>query len=90
MSHDDRNRLIRLFDEVLGLELKVLNRIDLRIRPSSATLTEAYIIARLTERKAARAAKDFATSDRLRDELTAAGVEVMDGDPRGWDWKPVL
>ena len=23
----------------------------------------------------------------LRDELAAAGVEVMDGDPLGWDWK---
>ncbi|MEY4474112.1 MAG: hypothetical protein RL671_2416, partial [Pseudomonadota bacterium] len=38
-------------------------------------------------RKDARAAKDFATSDRLRDELAAQGVEVMDGDPLGWDWK---
>jgi cysteinyl-tRNA synthetase len=38
-------------------------------------------------RKTARAAKDFATSDRIRDELAAAGVEVMDGDPLGWDWK---
>jgi cysteinyl-tRNA synthetase len=41
----------------------------------------------LDERKAARATKDFATSDRIRDELAAAGVEVMDGDPLGWDWK---
>ena len=40
-----------------------------------------------TTRKAARAAKDFTTSDRIRDELAAAGVEVMDGDPLGWDWK---
>ena len=38
-------------------------------------------------RKEARAAKDFATSDRLRDELAAQGVEVMDGDPLGWEWK---
>jgi cysteinyl-tRNA synthetase len=42
----------------------------------------------LSERKDARAAKDFATSDRIRDELAAAGVEVMDGDPLGWDWRP--
>ena len=29
-------------------------------------------------RDAARAAKDYATGDRLRDELAALGVEVMD------------
>ena len=38
-------------------------------------------------RKDARAAKDFAASDALRDELIAAGVEVMDGDPLGWEWR---
>ena len=74
-------------DEVLGLNLLTLSRDDLRIRPASATLTEADIEARLDERKAARAAKDFATSDRIRDELAAQGVDVMDGDPLGWDWK---
>ncbi len=45
-------------------------------------------IANLIERrKEARAAKDFAASDAIRDELAAARVEVMDGDPLGWDWK---
>lgn len=75
-------------DAVLGLNLLTLTRQELRIRPATATLTEAGIETRLTERKAARAARDFATSDRIRDELIAAGVEVMDGDPIGWDWKP--
>jgi cysteinyl-tRNA synthetase len=75
------------FDKVLGFGLSALTRADLRIRPTSATLTEADIEARLGERKTARAAKDFATSDRIRDELIAQGVEVMDGDPLGWDWK---
>ena len=74
-------------DEILGLGLLKLTRADLRIRPASATLTEPEIEARLAERKAARVAKDFAISDRIRDDLIAAGVEVMDGDPLGWDWK---
>ena len=34
--------------------------------------------ALMTERDAARAAKDYATSDRIRDELSAMGLEVMD------------
>lgn len=74
-------------DAVLGLGLLDLTRTDLRIRPKSATITEEEIEAQLTARKEARANKDFATSDRIRDELIEQGVEVMDGDPLGWDWK---
>ena len=77
--------LLRM-DEVLGLNIGGLSRADLRIRPKSATITENEIEAILSERKAARAAKDFARSDALRDSLIAQGVEVMDGDPLGWDW----
>ena len=79
---------IRIVDAVLGLGLLDLDRMDLRIRPKAATIDEAAIAAVLDQRRAARADKDFARSDALRDELAAAGVEVMDGDPLGWDWKP--
>jgi cysteinyl-tRNA synthetase len=74
-------------DHVLGLELLTLTREDLRIRPKAATITAAEIEATLAARKEARAAKDFARSDALRDELAAQGVEVMDGDPLGWEWR---
>ncbi len=87
VSLGDRRRFIQSMDSVLGLNLLTLTRQDLRIRPTTATITEPEIEAALTERKAARAAKDFATSDRIRDDLIAKGVDVMDGDPLGWDWK---
>ncbi len=87
VEFDDKLASIAAVDKVLGLNLLTLTRTDLRIRPKSATITEAEIEAILAARKEARAAKDFATSDRLRDELAAQGVEVMDGDPLGWDWK---
>lgn len=74
-------------DRVLGLNLLSLSRADLRIRPKDAQITEAEIEAALARRKEARAARDFATSDAIRDELAAKGVEVMDGDPLGWEWK---
>ena len=74
-------------DDVLGLNLLTLSRADLRIRPKTATITEAHIEASLSMRKEARAAQNYVMSDRLRDELAAQGVEVMDGDPLGWDWK---
>ncbi|MFO6448522.1 cysteine--tRNA ligase [Erythrobacter sp. NE805] len=75
------------FDSVLGLGLADLTRADLRLRPKAATITEVEIEAALARRKEARAAKDFAASDAIRDELAGQGVEVMDGDPLGWEWK---
>jgi cysteinyl-tRNA synthetase len=74
-------------DAVLGLGLLELERTALRIRPKAATVREAEIEAALAGRKQARAEKDFARSDALRHELAAQGVEVMDGDPLGWEWK---
>jgi cysteinyl-tRNA synthetase len=74
-------------DAVLGLNLMTLTRQDLRVRPKAAVITETEIETALLLRKDARAAKDFAKSDAIRDDLIAKGVEVMDGDPLGWDWK---
>ena len=78
---------INRLDEVLGFGFEQLHRKSLRIRPKAAIVTEAEIEAQLVRRKEARAAKDFATSDAIRGELAAQGVEVMDGDPLGWEWK---
>jgi cysteinyl-tRNA synthetase len=73
-------------DAVLGLKLTTLTRFDLRLRPKDAAIEEAEIEDALARRKAARAEKDFATSDAIRGELAGKGVEVMDGDPLGWEW----
>ena len=74
-------------DVVLGLGLLDFTRADLRLRPSAAELDEDDVEDALERRRDARAAKDFSRSDAIRDELAAQGVEVMDGDPLGWDWK---
>jgi cysteinyl-tRNA synthetase len=78
---------LQKMDELLGLRVLELTREDLRIRPKDAQIAEAEIEAALARRKEARASKNFATSDAIRDELAARGVEVMDGDPLGWEWK---
>jgi cysteinyl-tRNA synthetase len=41
---------------------------------------------RIEKRTAARKAKDWAESDRIRDELKAAGVILEDG-PQGTTWR---
>lgn len=90
LGSGDKCALLGTMDSVLGLDLLGFTRSDLRVRPKSATITEAEIEAALDERQQARAAKDFAKSDAIRDDLIARGVEVMDGDPLRWEWKLVL
>lgn len=89
-SPADRLAALAEFDKVLGLRLSELTREELRMRPKGATITAEAIDDLLVERKEARVVKDFQLSDRIRDDLAAAGIDVMDGDPLGWDWKPAL
>lgn len=63
------------FDRVLGLRLAEHAR-------SAAEETPAEILALLDERETARKSRDFATSDRIRDELLAAGY-VIEDTPQG-------
>ncbi|WP_170003257.1 cysteine--tRNA ligase [Pseudopontixanthobacter vadosimaris] len=82
-----KRALVARMDDVLGLGLLTLARSDLRIRPKDAAASEDAVAEKLAAREQARAARDFARSDALRGDLAAMGVEVMDGDPLGWEWK---
>ena len=82
-----KRAVIETMDAVLGLNLFGLSRTDLRIRPTDAQMSETEIEEAMERRKTARAEKDFGISDAIRDELAAKGVDLMDGDPLGWDWK---
>jgi cysteinyl-tRNA synthetase len=66
-----KRALLLDFDRVLGLSLEA---------PADEEITElpAGAAELLERRAAARTARDFATSDALRDELAAMGVEVRD------------
>jgi cysteinyl-tRNA synthetase len=77
VSAGGKASLLRSWDRVLGL--------DLDRAPSDAPLP-AGASALLVAREQARAVKDFATSDRLRDELAALGVAVTD-TPGGQRWR---
>jgi cysteinyl-tRNA synthetase len=70
LTDAQRRALLLDFDRVLGLSLDAP-------APEEAPLPEGA--AGLLERRAAaRAARDYAASDALRDELAAIGVEVRD------------
>jgi cysteinyl-tRNA synthetase len=66
-----RRALLLDFDRVLGVSLDALAEEEITELPEGAA-------ALLEERASARAARDFATSDQLRDRLAALGVEVRD------------
>jgi cysteinyl-tRNA synthetase len=70
-------QLLRQWDRVLGLDLD-------RSTPSPALPAGAAEL--LASREKARAAKDFARSDKIRDELAAMGVSVTD-TAGGQRWK---
>src|SRR5262249_49691376 len=55
-------------------------------RPASLEIDEARIAQLIDARNAARKAKDFKEADRIRDELAAAGIEIMDSKD-GTTWK---
>lgn len=54
--------------------------------PRAATLDDAEIEKQIEARLAARAAKDFAEADRIRDALSAQGIALKDG-PDGTTWE---
>jgi cysteinyl-tRNA synthetase len=57
-----------------------------RWTPPGQTVDETEIARAIEARKAARAAKNFADSDRIRDEMLAKGIVLKDG-PQGTTWE---
>jgi cysteinyl-tRNA synthetase len=85
LAHSDlaalrKAQLLQSWDRVLGLDLDRAP-IDASLPDGASALLEA--------REKARGAKDFATSDRLRDELAALGVVVTD-TADGQRWRTAL
>ena len=66
----EKYALLADWDDVLGL--------DLQREAVAAWSPTEEMRALMKERDEARAAKDYATSDRIREQLTSMGVEVMD------------
>jgi len=79
MPDGERYALLASWDHVLGL--------DLEREAKSGWMPSDEVRALVAERDQARGAKDYATSDRIRDRLIEMGLEVMDG-PDGTSVRP--
>jgi cysteinyl-tRNA synthetase len=58
----------------------------LKAGASAGGVTEDEIEALIAARRAARQSKNFAESDRIRDQLIEAGIVLEDG-PGGTTWR---
>ena len=78
-----KRAIVESFDEVLGLEL---------LKEEAAAETgvdaelEAYVLAKIEERKAAKKEKNFALADAIRNELLEKGI-VLEDTREGVKWK---
>ena len=72
ISDGTKYAIIEEFDKVLSLDLTVQeeNEIDKDL--------EEKILKKIEERKEAKKNKDFATADKIRDELLSEGIKLID------------
>jgi len=76
----DQRALLAEFDAWLGLDLLTAEV------PAGPSESDPRIDALVAERDAARKRRDFASSDRIRDQLAGEGVTIID-TPQGSRWK---
>jgi cysteinyl-tRNA synthetase len=88
LADSELSALAREFDAVLAIGLTDLSPTDLDLKRADVDVSDADVDALVAERKAARIARDFASSDDLRNQLAHLGVAVED-HPDGtssWRW----
>ena len=88
---NDATKLAALadFDQVLSLNLlSAAEAIRKKEAEEAAASTDPEIDALVAARTEAKKAKNFAEADRIRDDLKAKGIEIID-TPQGTKWRKV-
>ena len=88
---NDATKLAALkdFDQVLSLNLlEAAEALNKKQAEEAAANADPVVDALVEARTAAKKAKNFAEADRIRDELKAMGVEIID-TPQGTKWRKV-
>ena len=88
---NDATKLAALadFDRVLSLNMiKAADALRKKQAEEEAANADPEIDGLVAQRTAAKKAKNFAEADRIRDELKARGIEIID-TPQGPKWKRI-
>ncbi len=91
LKANDATKLALLadYDKVLSLNLMEKAEEARKAVPAAeAGASDPAIDARIAQRAEAKKAKNYAEADRIRDELKAEGIEIID-TPQGTTWKRV-
>ena len=78
-----KRAIIESFDYVLSLDLL---KEEAAVDSGVDAELEAYVLAKIEERKAAKKAKDFALADAIRSELLEQGI-ILEDTREGVKWK---
>lgn len=87
MADVTKYALAKSFDEVLSLDLTTAHAAKEADNVVDGEL-EAYVLAKIEERKAAKKEKDFAKADAIRGELLEKGIALED-TREGVKWKKI-
>ena len=88
---NDATKLAALadFDQVLSLNmLQAAKALQEKEAAEAAASADPEIDALVAQRTEAKKAKNWAEADRIRDELKARGIEIID-TPQGAKWRRV-
>ena len=88
---NDATKLAALadFDQVLSLNLlEAAAKLRAKQAEEEAANADPEIDALVAARTAAKKERNFAKADRIRDELKARGIEIID-TPQGTKWRKV-
>ena len=90
MNDATKRALIARFDEVLGLDLlgHAAALREQEAAPAQSGEGDAEIEALIAQRTQAKADKNWAEADRIREELKTQGIELID-TKEGVTWKRV-
>ena len=83
LNDSTKRAIIGSYDEVLSLDLL---KEEVAAEPAVDAELEAYVLAKIEERKAAKKEKNFELADAIRAELLEKGVEIKD-TREGVVWK---
>ncbi len=83
LSGATKREIIGSFDEVLSLDLLKAEAVE---ESGVDAQLEAYVLAKIEERKAAKKEKNFALADAIRNELLEQGI-ILEDTREGVKWK---